>query len=70
MSDKAIGETVKFIEEHGVRYAVIPEEQYRDILQLIDDLRDSMEMKEALRGEEDFVTLDELDKQLSKAGLL
>ena len=70
MSGKADGNAVKFIEEHGVRYAVIPEKQFRNLMRLVNDLQDSLEMKEALRGDEDFLTLEELDKELSKAGLL
>jgi hypothetical protein len=70
MAGKATSNAVKFIEEHGERYAVIPEKQFRDLIRLVSDLQDSLEMKEALRGEQDFLSLDELDKELSKAGLL
>ena len=69
MSGKADGNAVKFIEESGERYAVIPEKQFRNLLRLVNDLQDSLEMKEALRDDKDFLTLEELDKELSKAGL-
>jgi len=70
MVGKANSNTVKFIEEHGERFAVIPEKQYRKLMRLVNDLQDSLEMKEALRGDKDFLSLDELDKELAKAGLL
>jgi len=70
MSSKANSTAVKIIEEHGEKFAMIPEKQYRKLLRLVSDLQDSLEMKEAMRGEKDFLSLEELDKELSKAGLL
>ncbi len=70
MSAKAEPVAVKFIEEHGKKFAVVPEKQYRTLIRTVNDLRDALEMKEALRGDRDFLSLDELDKELAKAGLL
>ena len=70
MAGQADIKAVRFVEEHGERFAVIPWTQYRDLLRLVNDLQDSLEMKEALRGEKDFISLNELDKELAKAGLL
>jgi len=70
MASRTAADGVRFIEERGARFAVVPEKQYRDLLRLLNDLKDSLEMKEALGGAKDFVSLEELDKELAKAGLL
>ena len=70
MADKTQIDPVRLIEERGERFVVIPEKRFRDLLRLLEELQDSLEMKEALLAGDDFISLEELDKELSKAGLL
>lgn len=60
---------VKIIEERGERFAVIPEKQLRDLVALVEELEDSLEMKRAMQAGGDFISLEELDAELAKAGL-
>jgi hypothetical protein len=70
MTEKLATGSVRFIEESGERFAVIPEKKFAELLRRLDDLQDSLEMKKALREGGEFITLDEFDKELSKAGLI
>ena len=45
MAGRVDSKAVKFIEERGKRFAVVPEKQYRKLLRLVNDLQDSLEMK-------------------------
>ena len=70
MSSKSRIDAVTFMEKRGERFAVIPEREFRRLLRLLEELQDSLDMKQALQSKNDFLTLDELDKELTKAGLL
>lgn len=70
MADKTATGAIRFIEESGERFAVIPEKKFTELLRRLEELQDSLEMKKAVRKGGEFITLDELDEELSKAGLI
>ena len=61
---------VKIIEERGERFAVVPEQQYRNLIALVEELEDALEMKRAIQAGGDFISLEELDAELGNADLL
>jgi len=70
MTDKSLVGPVKIIEESGERFAVIPEKKFKEMMRLLEELQDSLEMKKAIQEGGEFMSLEELDEKLSKAGLV
>jgi hypothetical protein len=69
MAPKHSIKPVRFFEESGKRFAVLPEEQLRRLIARMEDLEDALELKQAVAAGGDFVSLDELDEELAKTGL-
>ncbi len=40
------------------------------LIDILNDFKDSLEMKEALKESHEFLSLDEIDKELKKTGLI
>ena len=60
----------RIIEEHGTRYALVPVDDLRALLERIEDLQDALDLRQAIDEGGEFITLSDLDAELRKAGLL
>ena len=60
---------LKFITENGKPLAVVLDLQdYRELLERLEDLEDAIELQQAVKNAEGFTTLEDFEKELALQG--